>query len=207
MASTKNSENVSRCVRKRKTDLISIFNSKCCLCGFDSFQEALEFHHVNPNEKEFTVMGTSQTSKALEKQIPEVKKCVLLCANCHRGVHANLLKIPEDWQNLFNNEIAEQLLEENRLKRKKEPRFCIDCGKEISFTATRCIECENKRRATEKPVTREELKRLIRTIPFSQIGELYHISDNGVRKWCKSFNLPATKKEIKTYSNEEWEKI
>ena len=209
MASTKNSENVSRCVRKRKTDLISIFHSKCCLCGFDLFQEALEFHHVKPEEKEFGIMSTNNSSKALEKQIPEVQKCVLLCANCHRGVHANILTIPDNWKDFFDNDIAEHLLLENKLKRKKEPRLCVDCGKEISTTATRCIECEKQRREREnpKPVTREELKKLIRTVPFAQIGQLYSISDNGVRKWCKSFQLLTTKKEIKTYSDEEWEKI
>ena len=32
-----NSEAVCNHVKKRKKDLISIFDSKCCICGFDSF--------------------------------------------------------------------------------------------------------------------------------------------------------------------------
>ena len=57
------------------------------------------------------------------------------------------------------------------------------------------------------PVDRETLKRLIRTTSFLQIGRQFNISDNGVRRWCESFNLPRTKKEINSYSDQEWESI
>ena len=40
-------------IKRRKSDLISVFGGKCCLCGFNAFQEALEFHHVDPSQKEF----------------------------------------------------------------------------------------------------------------------------------------------------------
>ena len=36
---------------------------------------------------------------------------------------------------------------------------------------------------------------------------MYNVSDNAIRKWCKTDNLPSTKKEINFYSNEEWDKI
>lgn len=85
--------------------------------------------------------------------------------------------------------------------------FCCDCGIEISKGATRCLECENKRRKKDKPVTREELKRLIRSISFLQIGKQFEVSDNTIRKWCNSYGLPKTKKEINSYSDLEWEKI
>ena len=55
--------------------------------------------------------------------------------------------------------------------------------------------------------TREELKKLIRTIPFTKIGEMFGVSDNAIRKWCDKFGLPRKVSEIKKYSNEEWEKI
>ena len=34
---------------------------------------------------------------------------------------------------------------------------------------------------------------------------MYNVSDNAVRKWCLIDRLPTTKKDIKSYSNEEWE--
>lgn len=89
--------------------------------------------------------------------------------------------------------------------------YCVDCGKEISkSTSIRCFSCEMKQRVIpleEMPVTREELKQLIRTQPFTQIGKKFQMTDNAVRKWCDKFNLPRTKKEINSYSDEEWDKI
>ena len=88
-----NSENVCNFVRNRKANLISLFHGKCCLCGFDQFQEALEFHHVNPEEKELKL--SSQVMVSLDRQINEARKCILVCANCHRGIHAGYYEVPE----------------------------------------------------------------------------------------------------------------
>ena len=86
-------------------------------------------------------------------------------------------------------------------------RKCLDCGKEISKGAIRCISCEQARRHCEKPITREELKKLIRNTPFTRIGEQFGVSDNAIRKWCDSYNLPRKVSDIKKYTNEEWNKI
>ena len=95
----------------------------------------------------------------------------------------------------------------NKNKDNKILNYCIDCGKEISRGAMRCISCEQERRHSEKPITREELKRLIRTTPFTKIGEQFGVSDNAIRKWCDSYNLPRKVSDIKKYTNEEWNEI
>ncbi len=84
---------------------------------------------------------------------------------------------------------------------------CIDCGIKISKNSIRCVSCENKHRIKEKPISRNELKELIRKESFLKIGKKFNMSDNGIRKWCDFYNLPRTKKEINSYSDEEWEKI
>jgi hypothetical protein len=48
------------------------------------------------------------------------------------------------------------------------------------------------------------LKKLIRTKPFTQIGKQFNVSDNAIRKWCVSENLPTKKTEINKYSDEDW---
>lgn len=86
--------------------------------------------------------------------------------------------------------------------------YCCDCGKEISKNAERCISCAAKNRAAKELfLSREELKKLIRTKSFSEIGRLYNVSDNAVRKWCDKYNLPRKKAEIKALSDKEWEVI
>ena len=81
------------------------------------------------------------------------------------------------------------------------------CGKPISKWGKRCVKCAHiGQRKTTLP-EREVLKQLIREKPFTQIGNIYNVTDNAVRKWCDSYNLPRTKKEIKSYSDEQWELI
>lgn len=89
----------------------------------------------------------------------------------------------------------------------KGKNYCCDCGCEILNTSERCVACKNKmQRVVERP-TREELKALIRTLPFTQIGKRFGVSDNAIRKWCYAENLPVKKGEINKYSEEEWSKL
>lgn len=58
-----------------------------------------------------------------------------------------------------------------------------------------------------KNTNREELKQLIRAKSFTEIGRMFNVSDNAIRKWCIKFNLPSKKSEIKKYSDEEWKNV
>lgn len=73
-----------------KKALIQYKGGKCEICGYDKCLSALEFHHLNPQEKEFSLSDyTSGMNVNVEKAFAEVEKCSLLCANCHREVHYN----------------------------------------------------------------------------------------------------------------------
>lgn len=72
--------------RKRKA--AALLGGKCSCCGYDRCIDALEFHHVAPCAKEKTIKELRMASWARIET--EVKKCVLLCANCHREVHGRL---------------------------------------------------------------------------------------------------------------------
>lgn len=208
MPSLNNSKTVMNHIKKRKNDLIKLFGSKCCICGFNAFQEALEFHHVDPNTKEFGIGASNATTKSLEKQIIEARKCILVCSNCHKGIHYGQINPPEDWQSLFQEDVAKQLLDELEIIKHGQKHFCKRCGKEISTAdATYCRECKSfLERKVERP-SREELKSLIREKSFTQIGEIYGVTDNAIRKWCDAEGLPRKKTEINKISNKEWENI
>jgi predicted transcriptional regulator len=67
----------------------------CCqACGFDKYDGALEFHHVDPSQKD-NKMGKMAGSSNSPKVQAELAKCVLLCSNCHKMVHANIVECPK----------------------------------------------------------------------------------------------------------------
>lgn len=84
--------------------------------------------------------------------------------------------------------------------------YCEVCGCEISYEAKRCIGCRNLEQNQHIP-SRDQLKEMIRTTPFTAIGKQYYVSDNAVRKWCDKYNLPRKSSDIKKMSQEEWDLI
>ena len=139
------------------------------------------------------------------------------------SIRQALQKLGINYAAKYYYEKAHKLIEENDIiqKPKKEkqqktkpqkeikiePNHCIDCGKIINNRSQRCEDCEHKRqRKTEWP-QRDELKNLIRVQSFSAIGRQFDVTDNAIRKWCKNYNLPYKKSEIKNYSDEEWKEI
>jgi hypothetical protein len=63
-----------------------------------------------------------------------------------------------------------------------------------------CYECRQKEKAKNIP-SKEELEQLIYTTPFTTIGEMYNVSDNAVRKWCKKYGLPHRRSDINKLIN------
>ena len=91
--------------------------------------------------------------------------------------------------------------------RKKEKNYCIDCGKEISIYGIRCPQCASISKRKIKRPSRNYLKYLIRNYSFTYISKLFGVSDNAIKKWCKSAKLPSSKKEVLCFSDEDWLKI
>ena len=81
----------------------------------------------------------------------------------------------------------------NRKERINQKFYCIDCGEEISYKATRCMKCEKLRiRKIKNRPSAEELQNILLQNKgnFSKVGKIFGVSDNTIRKWCKSYNLP-----------------
>ena len=77
-----------------KREIVDSFKSKgCIICG-EKETACLDFHHLNPSEKDFQVSALN--NKGLKTILAEIEKCVILCANCHRKLHANLIELPND---------------------------------------------------------------------------------------------------------------
>ena len=117
--------------------------------------------------------------------------------------HIQLLKQPK--------QLKPSKVQKNKNNERKQ-KVCLVCGQPFYPTSSSVGKyCSQKcahiaQHKTEHP-SRDELKQLIRTTPFLKIGEHFHVSDNAIRKWCKSFNLPYKLSDIKNYSDEEWSLI
>ena len=70
--------------QRAKIKLVEYKGGKCEKCGYNKCIDALDFHHKDPNEKDFTISGKSWSFDRLKS---EVDKCILVCANCHREIH------------------------------------------------------------------------------------------------------------------------
>ena len=110
----------------------------------------------------------------------------------------------------YNKERSEEIKQNSywRNSHSKTKYYCSVCGTEITHSSRgMCVNCAKKaQRITTWPY-RETLKKLIKTTPFTKIGQQFNVSDNTIRKWCIHYNLPSKSREIKTYSEEEWKNI
>lgn len=71
---------------KSKIELVEALGGKCNRCGFVGHPGVFHFHHTDPDKKSHEVNGNKLlTSDRWE----EIKKCELLCANCHQIEHSN----------------------------------------------------------------------------------------------------------------------
>ena len=85
-------EAVQKRREKIKEMAIQYKGGKCCICGYSKYQGVLEFHHLNPNEKDFGI-GSKGYTRSWEEVKTELDKCILVCSNCHREIHAGLHNI------------------------------------------------------------------------------------------------------------------
>lgn len=77
----------------------------------------------------------------------------------------------------------------------KKLNTCIDCGKYIINSSKRCNDCNKVtyRKVKNRP-TSEELQKLIHEYPMTHIGDIFNVSDNAVRKWCKTYGIEIPKR-------------
>jgi hypothetical protein len=78
-------------VKKRKKELKNWYNEyksnlKCEKCG-ENHPAVLDFHHINSNEKDFSIGTAMGVGNSIETILKEISKCMILCSNCHRKLH------------------------------------------------------------------------------------------------------------------------
>lgn len=170
---------------KRKFEYILKRGGKCECCGYNKNIAALDFHHTNPDQKEFQVDMRTFSNHSLEKLEKELEKCELLCANCHRERHypdldieniPSIIKDTEDKKS-FNNQ-------------KEYGSVCPVCGKRFP-KVTGKIYCSEECRWKDKgyPSIEEVNEQYEILKSWEKVAEYFGLTRKiiqGIRKRSKS---------------------
>jgi transposase len=89
------SEAVAQRRRRVKEILVRDAGGRCHLCGYDRYAGALQFHHLDPGAKTFSLSHGGMT-RSLARARAEASKCALLCSNCHAEVEGGIVQLPKE---------------------------------------------------------------------------------------------------------------
>lgn len=195
--------------RAAKHQGVLLLGGKCEKCG-EQREHILAFHHIDSESKDSTPAKLIANSK-FDEFFKEIEKCILLCNNCHGDFHYRESKEGITLEEYLGKPIP--TYEKKDIKRSynyvdhkndtssiKDSK-CSNCGKPIYSNGKTglCPECAAKeRRVVERP-TKEELENILieNQGNFTKVGKIFNVTDNSIRKWCRSYDLPSHSSDYK----------
>ena len=138
----------------------------------------LELHHINGNHDD-----------------NRLENLQLLCPNCHsytdnyRG--KNKVRYEEKKEKIILLTYEEKKDKPKIIKNEKPKRFCLTCGKELTNSQTKYCSHECATKTYTKRIDKEELIKVLEenNHNLTQVGKLYNVSANAIKKWCKHYNI------------------
>lgn len=166
---------------------------KCQVCGYSRSIAALDFHHRDPNQKDFGIGGA--ISYGWERIRAEVDKCDLLCKCCHAEEHDRIRAEKIGPQQELIAKHARVLINKTcsfcsaKLKGKKAEgnSFC-DMKCKVEFYQLP----EQLEKLGRKPwPSNDEFSRLLWKFPLTELGKKFGVSGNSVKKRAQTLGIPA----------------
>ena len=158
----------------RKKELVEMLGGKCSVWGYNKNYAALEFHHKDPDEKSFPLDGRHLSNTAMETIIDEVKKCVLLCSNCHKEIHYPGL----------NSDKIDSLVTKNKslFEDKTKKSVCPVCGEKFNAEKGK-IYCsaECRKKSKSYPEKSEVLAKYEELKSQQKVAEYYGLTRKIIR--------------------------
>ena len=78
--------------RNFKQECVDYKGGECQCCGYNTCNQALDFHHIDPKTKKFGI-AKARRARLTEEVLEELDKCILVCSNCHREIHAGYIDL------------------------------------------------------------------------------------------------------------------
>ena len=200
-----------------KKEGVRLLGGKCLKCG-ESRHYALCFHHLDPKQKVDTPSRLIANSQ-FEDFLIEIQKCILLCANCHQEFHfleAHQGLTIEEYVDLNQEfKVPDTIIRDKEtveiIAKQKQDKYthCSQCGEVLLGKSTTglCLSCYHKstRKVAERPEPLELAMKILAS-NFCAVGREYDLSDNAIRKWCKTYNMPTKKEELRIWLEEQQNK-
>lgn len=179
---SKQSEAVKRWRKATKTRMVQAMGGRCACCGYSTCEDAMEFHHIDPSQKELDFgKGTRANCKSWDTIVQELRKCILLCANCHREIHAGIRILPADPQQFDENFAA--------YKKAGPDTPCKKCGKPKPETQAYCSRTCAASAARKVDWDSVDLVTLLQHKTKAEIADQLSISWCAVDKRAKKLGL------------------
>ena len=135
-------ERVKQWRQNTKIKMVEAMGGQCQCCGYDKCIRALAFHHIDPSEKDIGFGEIRSNPKSWNKIVEELRKCILVCHNCHSEIHAGIRDLPDNFSK-FNEEysIAGRVLDFDECPqcRKQKPVNRKYCSHKCSQTNRRKV--------------------------------------------------------------------
>ena len=167
--------------KKQKARAVEAMGGECVCCGYDKCLKAMDFHHLDPSCKEFTV---SSKIRSWTRIVEELRKCVLVCCRCHTEVHAGAIVIPSSARR-FDEKYAKD-------GPTKDFDLCPVCGGTKSKSAKTCSRtCADKVRPRIEWAS-HDLLGLRQTHSIEAIGRMLGVSGNAIRRQLRKRTAATT---------------
>ena len=149
------------------------------------FDENIWYRYINQCKDE-------ENKKSVIAKIRHQKK--KMCPVCKINYMWKRSSMCKECRNIF---LAENKKEPKTCRPSNTKDICPVCEvNQKQKKAKMCSECYKKEQAKNIP-SKEILESLIYNVPFMQIGRMYGVDGNSVKKWCKKYGLPHMKKDMK----------
>lgn len=187
---------------KIKETLVAYKGGKCEICGYDKCTNALDFHHINPQEKSF-VLNKGNFNKSLDVLKKEADKCILVCSNCHREIHYNENEEKRKqfiFEDIVRDKAISKLNLEDILADIKNELSQLEISQKYDVSLSTIKRFFQKHNLTKKhfSCSLEELIRLANIEPtYSFISKELNVTQRVLKRYCVNNDLVEVINEIR----------
>lgn len=189
---TKESKRVIDWRVRTKERIIQSFGGSCGICEYKKCQRSLDLHHLDPSQKEFSLSSIRAWPKAWDRIVTELRKCVLLCKNCHGEVHDNVAQIPPNIR-MFDEKFSDYRMLKKLDAESKTTKLCPVCNTEMFASSKTCSKRCAASLSWSVDWTKVDLHDLIilQKMSQSKVARMLGCSHAAVWKRAKKLNIKS----------------